>query len=653
MKFLSYLAAVLMVLSIAACHGGDANSTTPAGSDEDQLIYVEDGTLSTTADADGAIVMESPDGERVVKVNISYHDGSPAANAEVEYFYSEDDDINILLVKDSEGNYRDFVYIFNSDGLSGSGLARAAEYSFTIRLSDIAPDDYTFEDDGFEIISIDFQDEEEAGNWSEAFCMTIAELADHVESTAGGLGNVAGFAVSADAEDGSAALLAADTEVADAAENAIEAAIEKAGVAVDLGAAYLVKYYTFGTLASSIDSLDLSSVDKDGMILPYIVTEDTEGACVTSSALVINGTPAASVPVGGTYSFVPGIVYSEGGTLTFSYEAGDDISGWASLNTETGELSGTPADADAGTYEDIVITVTDGNYTASLDAFSITVWKDVILQTGVSTYDVYYEDGDYEAGKERSYSRSNDVVADEVTGLMWQDDAAAGSTLSTYSAAADHCANNVSTGGYNDWRVPTLRELLTVVNYSKFLPAVDNAFFQNTASAAYWTSDSDSSSYYYVNMEYGVFATDSDGSKNLMCVRGNTTADKSFTRDDATSIVTDNGLGLMWFDYNTVPVDWTTSLNSCEGLNYNGYGDWRLPNINEMMSIQDTSSPTGFAPAFQSTGSDEYWTSTPYVGNAANIKWILDAVEKRTDQSLKTPNKQFRCVRGGEYNDFA
>jgi hypothetical protein len=64
-------------------------------------------------------------------------------------------------------------------------------------------------------------------------------------------------------------------------------------------------------------------------------------------------------------------------------------------------------------------------------------------------------------------------------------------------------------------------------------------------------------------------------------------------------------------------------------------------------------SATGFVPAFQDTGSDEYWISTPYVGDAENIEWIPDVFEKRTNQSFKTLNKQFRCVRGGEYNDFA
>src|SRR5690606_22021315 len=57
-------------------------------------------------------------------------------------------------------------------------------------------------------------------------------------------------------------------------------------------------------------------------------------------------------------------------TLTFSIIGQP---GWLSFSTSTGVLSGTPADADEGTTGDIVISVSDGEETASLAAFSITV----------------------------------------------------------------------------------------------------------------------------------------------------------------------------------------------------------------------------------------------------------------------------------------
>jgi hypothetical protein len=46
---------------------------------------------------------------------------------------------------------------------------------------------------------------------------------------------------------------------------------------------------------------------------------------------------------------------------------------WATFNTSTGRLSGTPTSAQVGSYSNIVIRVSDGKATTSLPAFSITV----------------------------------------------------------------------------------------------------------------------------------------------------------------------------------------------------------------------------------------------------------------------------------------
>ncbi len=90
----------------------------------------------------------------------------------------------------------------------------------------------------------------------------------------------------------------------------------------------------------------------------------------TNSSPTISGTPASSVTEGQPYSFTPTASDADGDTLTFS------ISGqppWASFNSSNGRLSGTPTAGDVGTYSNIVILVSDGQASASLAAFSITV----------------------------------------------------------------------------------------------------------------------------------------------------------------------------------------------------------------------------------------------------------------------------------------
>lgn len=84
----------------------------------------------------------------------------------------------------------------------------------------------------------------------------------------------------------------------------------------------------------------------------------------------LQGSPATLVQVGGSYSFTPTASDPEGDTLTFS------ISGqpsWAAFETSTGQLSGTPASNDVGSYANIAINVSDGEFSASLMAFTITV----------------------------------------------------------------------------------------------------------------------------------------------------------------------------------------------------------------------------------------------------------------------------------------
>jgi hypothetical protein len=87
-----------------------------------------------------------------------------------------------------------------------------------------------------------------------------------------------------------------------------------------------------------------------------------------NTAPTISGSPPTSVRVNQSYSFQPSAADADGNALTFS------ISGkpsWATFNTGTGALTGTPTAA--GTFSNIVITVSDGTAQTSLAGFTITV----------------------------------------------------------------------------------------------------------------------------------------------------------------------------------------------------------------------------------------------------------------------------------------
>jgi hypothetical protein len=89
-----------------------------------------------------------------------------------------------------------------------------------------------------------------------------------------------------------------------------------------------------------------------------------------NSAPTIIGAPITSVLQGTAYSFAPSGTDTDGNSLTFSVA---NLPPWATFDSSTGRLSGTPSAANVGTYTDVTISVSDGSATASLAAFSIQV----------------------------------------------------------------------------------------------------------------------------------------------------------------------------------------------------------------------------------------------------------------------------------------
>ena len=95
-----------------------------------------------------------------------------------------------------------------------------------------------------------------------------------------------------------------------------------------------------------------------------------QAAPVSNSPPTISGTPRASVLAGQSYSFQPSASDINGDNLTFSIS---NRPAWASFDTTTGRLYGTPTSGDVGSYANIRITVSDGAASANLAAFTVTV----------------------------------------------------------------------------------------------------------------------------------------------------------------------------------------------------------------------------------------------------------------------------------------
>ena len=80
----------------------------------------------------------------------------------------------------------------------------------------------------------------------------------------------------------------------------------------------------------------------------------------------ISGLPSAAVTTGNAYSFVPSATNAAGFGISSKPP-------WADFDARTGALTGAPTNADAGAYDDIVISATNSAGTVSLPAFTIVV----------------------------------------------------------------------------------------------------------------------------------------------------------------------------------------------------------------------------------------------------------------------------------------
>jgi Putative Ig domain len=114
------------------------------------------------------------------------------------------------------------------------------------------------------------------------------------------------------------------------------------------------------TNSSSTSSTTSSSTDS---------SSGSTGSSSGTAKLSLNGTPALSAVPGVKYQFQPSVSQA-GGHVTFS------ISGqptWATFNSTTGELSGTPAQSMVGTNASVTISASNGTGTASIGPFTIIV----------------------------------------------------------------------------------------------------------------------------------------------------------------------------------------------------------------------------------------------------------------------------------------
>jgi len=127
----------------------------------------------------------------------------------------------------------------------------------------------------------------------------------------------------------------------------------------------------------------------------------------------------------------------------------------------------------------------------------------------------------------------------------------------------------------------------------------------------------------------------------------------SFTRNVG-GVVTDSRTNLEWQDdysdnsKSIKEATWQSAIDYCENLNLDGKSDWRLPNINEQVSLVDDKKYIPSIDAiFQNTSSSYYWSSTTSV-RYDNSAWFVSFDYGYQENIRKTGSNYVRCVRAGQ-----
>jgi hypothetical protein len=261
------------------------------------------------------------------------------------------------------------------------------------------------------------------------------------------------------------------------------------------------------------------------------------------------------------------------------------------------------------------------------------------------------QDGSY-AINLLSYTIIGDGTAlDLNTNLMWQreDDG----IMRTWIEADTHCSG-INLGGYTDWRLPSKRELIGIVNYGQMYPAIDRSAFPSTKNTHYWTvskmpcSDGDPWS---VDFAAGYCNILSPSTRAFTrCVRGGPLSFASF-RDNGDGTVSDLAAGLTWQKNEKTSVGWTDALSYCENLSSGGHADWRVPNIKDYESLtHGTEGPSVMSDYLNFNINFPSWSSTTYLPvSDYSYKWTMNHNGLFGICSIKDKNCNkygVRCVRG-------
>jgi hypothetical protein len=266
----------------------------------------------------------------------------------------------------------------------------------------------------------------------------------------------------------------------------------------------------------------------------------------------------------------------------------------------------------------------------------------------------------------------DNTVSDSVTGLMWQRTVSV--TQYDRAGARNRC-QELRVGGHADWRVPSVIELVSILDFDTFNSSLDAKAFPDSPTDPYGgqpvayfgtsTLAGDTTGW-LVDFGYGYVALDAterDRTVFLRCVRGAPAPanDTSTGRYDLSTpgIAVDRKTGLTW--QRATPPGRRKMENAktyCATQTTLPGKGWRLPTIKELLTLVDFAKPSKFriddtvfdTPTEIGDPYSVYWSMTavvskpPYAQYTSGI-WNLYFDAGQTNDTDAAGYSFFRCVR--------
>ncbi|WP_200153020.1 DUF1566 domain-containing protein [Chromatium okenii] len=256
-------------------------------------------------------------------------------------------------------------------------------------------------------------------------------------------------------------------------------------------------------------------------------------------------------------------------------------------------------------------------------------------------------------------------VRDNVTGLIWQVKLSDSTFTFDETAGYVTSVNSTSLCGFKDWRMPDIKELMGIADYSRHYPAIDTNYFPDKPYSWFWSGSphADLSNYaWYVHFNVGY----ADGNAryyngSVRLVRGGQSFD-TFV-DNADGTVTQSNTGLMWAKCSegqsgtnctgdAKKMNWSAALTAANNSNLGGYNDWRLPNFKELQALVDYSryNPAIDTTQFPNTPGSWFWSGSPDAFNS-NYAWGVHFGYGFANDDYRSNDVHVRLVRGGQSFD--